>query len=79
MKETMIKMANQGCRAKEIAETTGFSIGHIYNVCHRAGITIRRNRLRDAVFYSVNHGVGEASKRFGVTVESVHTARWLYL
>lgn len=79
MKETIIKMANEGRRAKEIAETTGFSVGHIYNVCHRAGVTIRRNRLRDAAFYSVDHGIGGAAKKFGVTVESVHTARWMHL
>lgn len=79
MKETIIKMASEGHRAKEIAEVTGASVGHIYNVCHRAGIAIRRNRLRDAAFYSVDHGIGEAAKKFDVTVESVHTARWVYL
>lgn len=79
MKETIIKMASEGCRAKEIAEVTGASVGHIYNICHRAGVAIRRNRLKNAAFYSVDHGICEAAKKFGVTVESVHTARWLYL
>ena len=79
MKGVILKMASEGRRAKEIAEATGASVGHIYNVCHRSGIAIRRNRLKDAAFYSVDHGIDEAAKKFDVTVESVHTARWMYL
>ena len=77
--EIIIKMVQEGMRAKDIANATGLSHSAVYTRLSRLGLCLKKGtKCKDAAAYSREYGIEATLQMFNINREVLHMARNKY-
>ena len=77
IRDQLIECLNQGLKVDQISKKLGKSIGNIYLLLHRNGLSMRMGKDRAIVIYeySQEHGIETTMEKFQISRGNCHSYR----
>lgn len=77
IRDQLIECLNQGLKVDQISKKLGKSVGNIYLLLHRNGLSMRMGKDRAIVIYeySQEHGIDAAMEKFQISRDNCHAYR----
>lgn len=70
-------MVKNGCSVAKIANELGTTKSNVYTHLSRMGLSVKKNKLRNAVAMADKFGTNAACEHYGIKKNGIYTARYL--